>query len=53
MQGVDRCLILGQAVSHAGCIYYSGGATLATNNIFKSCDTAPLNKYEYVSLTKV
>ena len=40
-------------MSNAGCIYYSGGATLAVNNIFKSCDTAPLNKYEYVSLPKV
>jgi hypothetical protein len=40
-------------VSHAGHIYYSGGATLAVNNIFKSCDTAPLHKYEYVSLPKV
>ena len=44
---------VGQAVSHAGCIYYSGGATLAINNIFKSGDTAPLNKYEYVSFSKV
>jgi len=48
-----RGYTFGQAVSHAGCIYYSGGATLAINNIFKCCDTAPLNKYEYVSLPKV
>ncbi|XP_023328521.1 uncharacterized protein LOC111701459 [Eurytemora carolleeae] len=48
-----RGYAFGQAVSNAGCIYYSGGATLAVNNIFKSCDTAPLNKYEYVSLPKV
>jgi hypothetical protein len=46
-------IFVGGAVSHAGCIYYSGGATLAINNIFKSCDTAPLNKYEYVSFPKV
>jgi len=48
-----RGYAFGQAVSHAGCIYYSGGATLAINNIFKSGDTAPLNKYEYVSFSKV
>jgi len=48
-----RGYAFGGAVSHAGCIYYSGGATLAINNIFKSCDTAPLNKYEYVSFPKV
>ncbi len=44
---------LGQAVSHAGHIYYSGGASLAVNNVFKSGDTAPLHKYEYVSFPKV
>merc|ERR1719483_1554095 len=44
----------GQATSHAGFIFYSGGVTLAVNNTFKSTsDPGPLNKYEYVSYTKV
>jgi len=43
----------GQATSHAGFIYYSGGATLAINNTFKSSNPGPLNKYEFVSFTKV
>ena len=41
------------ATSHAGYVYYSGGATIAVNNTFKSSDPGPLNKYEYVSFTKV
>ena len=43
----------GQASSHAGFIYYSGGATLAVNNTYKPADPGPLHKYEYVSFTKV
>ena len=43
----------GTATSHAGYIYYSGGCTLAVNNTYKVSDPGPLNKYEYVSFTKV
>ena len=48
-----RGYCFGQASSHAGFIYYSGGATLAVNNTFKTRENGPLNKYEYVSFTKV
>ena len=43
----------GTATSHAGYIYYSGGCTLAVNNTYKVTDPGALNKYEYVSFTKV
>ena len=49
----DKYLCSGTATSHAGYIYYSGGATIAVNNTFKSSDPGPLNKYEYVSFTKI
>ena len=48
-----RGYCFGQASSHAGFIYYSGGATLAVNNTYKTRENGPLNKYEYVSFTKV
>jgi len=48
-----RGYCFGQASSHAGYIYYSGGATLAVNNTYKPGDPGPLHKYEYVSFTKV
>jgi len=48
-----RGYCFGQASSHAGFIYYSGGATLAVNNTYKTRESGPLNKYEYVSYTKV
>ena len=48
-----RSYCFGQASSHAGFIYYSGGATLAVNNTYKTRENGPLNKYEYVSFTKV
>jgi len=44
----------GQASSYAGYIYYSGGATLAVNNTYRSAhDPGPLNKYEYASFTTI
>ena len=49
----DKYFSSGTATSHAGYIYYSGGATMAVNNTFKSSDPGPLNKYEYVSFTKI
>ena len=48
-----RGYCFGQASSHAGFIYYSGGSTLAVNNTYKTRENGPLNKYEYVSFTKV
>jgi len=48
-----RGYCLGTATSTAGYIYYSGGCTLAVNNTYKVSDPSPLNKYEYVSFTKV
>ena len=48
-----RGYCFGQASSHAGFIYYSGGATLAVNNTYKTRESGPLNKYEYVSFTKI
>jgi len=46
-----RGYCLGHCGSYAGVIYYSGGATLAVNNLYKSSNPDILNKYEYVSFS--
>ena len=53
MKNVNTADFPGTATSHAGYIYYSGGCTLAVNNTYKVTDPGALNKYEYVSFTKV